>query len=44
VIKHCEIREVERGEEFVILAEEDSGTYYLDVLTESDGGLEWTVV
>ena len=44
VIKHCEIREVERGEEFVIVAEEDSGTYYLDVLTEADGGLEWTVV
>ena len=43
VIKHCKIVTVYRGEPFVVLAEQDSGVSYLDVLTEEDGGLEWNI-
>jgi len=44
LLKHCEIWEIERGEPFLVFAEEDEGLHYLEIITEDDQTLEWTVV
>ena len=44
LLRHCEIVEIERGMPFVIMAEEDGDRFFLELLTEADGGLEWTIV
>lgn len=43
VLKNCSIYEIDRGDPFVILPDEEAGTHYLRVVTESDEMLGWNV-
>ena len=44
VIKHCQIKEIERGTPFVITSHQERDCFYLELLTEWDSGFDWTVV
>ena len=43
IIKNCNIVYVERGEPFAILSDEEDGVCFLSVVTELEGGIEWSV-